>query len=86
MAAGCPSSYEKFGTSCYKYVREKTQWKMAQEQCMKDGGNLVAVESGLEQTFLVDYLKRQGELKVFLDGILSFYIIMVFVADQCDTI
>ncbi|XP_067936109.1 C-type lectin domain family 4 member F-like isoform X2 [Watersipora subatra] len=58
MAAGCPPTYEKFGLSCYKYVREKTQWKMAQEQCMKDGGNLVSIESRQEQAFLIDYLKR----------------------------
>ena len=61
MAAGCPPTYEKFGLSCYKYVREKTQWKMAQEQCMKDGGNLVSIESKMEQAYLVDYLKRHGK-------------------------
>ena len=61
LAAGCPPTYEKFGASCYKYVREKTQWKMAQEQCMKDGGNLVSIESMQEQAFLIDYLKRHGK-------------------------
>lgn len=61
MAAGCPPTYEKFGLSCYKYIREKTQWKMAQEQCMKDGGNLVSIESMQEQAYLVDYLKRHGK-------------------------
>ena len=61
MAAGCPPTYEKFGLSCYKYIREKTQWKMAQEQCMKDGGNLVSIESMQEQAFLIDYLKRHGK-------------------------
>ncbi|XP_067939488.1 adventurous-gliding motility protein Z-like isoform X2 [Watersipora subatra] len=58
LAAGCPPTYEKFGSSCYKYVREKTQWKMAQEQCMKDSGNLVAIESTQEQLFVTNYLKR----------------------------
>ena len=66
MASGCPPTYEKFGLSCYKYVREKTQWKMAQEQCMKDGGNLVSIESLQEQAFLVDYLKRHGKLNFLL--------------------
>jgi len=61
LAAGCPPTYEKFGLSCYKYVREKTQWKMAQEQCMKDSGNLVSIESKEEQAYLVDYLKRHGK-------------------------
>lgn len=61
MAAGCPPTYEKFGSSCYKYVREKTPWKNAQEQCMKDSGNLVAVESTQEQIFLTNYLKRHGK-------------------------
>lgn len=60
MAAGCPPTYEKFGSSCYKYVREKTQWKMAQEQCMKDSGNLVAIESTEEQIYLTNYLQRHG--------------------------
>lgn len=61
MAAGCPPTYEKFGLSCYKYLRTKATWKMAQEQCMKDGGNLVSVENKYEQAFLVDYLKRHGK-------------------------
>ena len=60
LAAGCPPTYEKFGSACYKYVREKTQWKMAQEQCMKDSGNLVSIDSTEEQLFLTNYLKRHG--------------------------
>ena len=72
MAAGCPPTYEKFGLSCYKYVREKTQWKMAQEQCMKDGGNLVSIESRQEQAFLIDYLKRHGKPFLFHSPLFSY--------------
>ena len=35
---------------------------MAQEQCMKDQGNLVAIEDEQEQMYLVDYLKRMGKI------------------------
>lgn len=39
---------------------------MAQEQCMKDSGNLVAIENTQEQIFLTNYLKRHGEYEVYL--------------------
>lgn len=65
LAVGCPPTYEKFGSSCYKYVREKTQWKNAQEQCMKDGGNLVGIETAQEQLFLTNYLKRHGAVDAY---------------------
>lgn len=71
LAAGCPPMYEKFGTSCYRYVREKAQWKMAQEQCMKDMGNLVSIEDVQEQIFVTNYLKRHGKFTVLDEACLT---------------
>lgn len=60
-AAGCPPTYERFGESCYKYVREKAEMKFAEQCCSGDNGLLVTIESSQEQAFLDDYLRRHGK-------------------------
>ena len=50
--SACPRGYSRNGNSCYKLVDDKEEYDDAQEECEKDGANLVAISSQEENQYI----------------------------------
>uniref|UniRef100_A0A670YI81 C-type lectin domain-containing protein n=1 Tax=Pseudonaja textilis TaxID=8673 RepID=A0A670YI81_PSETE len=62
----CPAHWMNFQNSCYFFSFKSKPWKIAQQFCEDEGANLVIVNSGIEQNFLV---KHMGNDQVFWIGL-----------------
>ncbi|XP_022336422.2 C-type lectin domain family 4 member E-like [Crassostrea virginica] len=62
--AGCPSSLfplnlAVFGQSCFQFNFEKSDWEVARNQCLSDGGDLIQIRTEPLQRFLEQLLGLQ---------------------------
>lgn len=62
--AGCPSSLfplnlAVFGQSCFQFNFEKSDWEVARNRCLSDGGDLIQIRTEPLQRFLERLLELQ---------------------------
>ncbi|XP_038058415.1 snaclec bothroinsularin subunit beta-like [Patiria miniata] len=59
----CPLSWQRFEDSCYSLIQHTQNWNCAEMTCQQLGGHLVSIESGSENTFVVQMIASQGGCK-----------------------
>ncbi|XP_022611435.1 CD209 antigen-like protein C [Seriola dumerili] len=55
---GCYKCWRRFGSSYYYISTEKKAWDQSREECLKEGADLVIINSEEEQQFLIKLNKR----------------------------
>ena len=48
----CPSGWEFYGSSCYKFSNTKKNWRDAKTDCRLSGGYLLKIDDVSEQRFI----------------------------------
>jgi len=48
----CPSGYSQYEGSCYKFHLSESVFDEAEKSCLKEGANLVKIETAAEQAFI----------------------------------
>ncbi|XP_055061935.2 ladderlectin [Misgurnus anguillicaudatus] len=56
----CPSTWQKFGTQCYKFFKEQKTWAEAEKKCIEFGGHLASIHSSLAHKNLKNFVKNEG--------------------------
>ncbi|KAK2910790.1 hypothetical protein Q8A67_002923 [Cirrhinus molitorella] len=56
----CPSGWEKFETTCYKFFSDSKTWAEAERWCVGLEGNLASVHSRATHDFLTALAKRRS--------------------------
>ncbi|XP_048579859.1 uncharacterized protein LOC5521691 isoform X2 [Nematostella vectensis] len=48
----CKTGWKEFGQFCYQFNMEKKSWSAARQQCQANGGDLVSIQSPVEQAHI----------------------------------
>nr|XP_046274097.1 immune-related, lectin-like receptor 4 isoform X4 [Scatophagus argus] len=55
----CPQGWELFGGRCYRFSTHISPWEKARNECRSQGGNLVQIDSRMEQSFLMQKVSEK---------------------------
>ncbi|XP_061074160.1 CD209 antigen-like protein C isoform X3 [Conger conger] len=53
----CPQGWEQFSSKCYYFSTEGKSWMNSHRDCVRQGADLVIIESGKEQEFITKYIQ-----------------------------
>nr|XP_046274095.1 immune-related, lectin-like receptor 4 isoform X3 [Scatophagus argus] len=55
----CPQGWELSGGRCYRFSTDRSPWEKARGECRSQGGDLVQIDSRMEQSFLVQRVSEK---------------------------
>ena len=56
----CPFSWKEYGASCYQFNMPAKDFKSATVECQRSGGELVSIDSNVEQGFMNIQVKYES--------------------------
>ncbi|KAJ8362373.1 hypothetical protein AAFF_G00378180 [Aldrovandia affinis] len=56
----CPEGWEQRNSTCYYFSTERKSWKDSRSECLKQGADLVIIESEEEQDFISKHTRGGG--------------------------
>ncbi|NP_001188329.1 lectin isoform X1 [Danio rerio] len=65
-ARRCTRQWSRFGSRCFRYFSVPVNWVTAERNCQLLGGNLVSVQNGMENDFLLSLIPNSE--RFFIGG------------------